>query len=598
MYANSLTAWRLFCIFLRLFSGAAMLMWLGFLVDTDEVAFDVAGWIVLGLALGALVLSVLFSRRIQWARIVMSIVLHALVLAAVTALPLVFLAELTVGEKMASTALIVLGAGLSFLGILVLHGNAMKHDMTGVSSSQGVTRPRRRWRVLTVTGVMLLLLTAGAWRVIPLLAAQPTITVDYLAQANAAVKPADYDPNHNAGPQYEKLFSQFTPLPEILDGRFKAWPADLLLDEYEALREWASLNEPALPSLAEAARCPYWWYELKSSDGSLSGIRTLDLESNRNCVRGITLLAKYKASRGDVDEALRLLADLHMLGVHRAKGGTLLGQLTGVAVCKVCYDAVLSVLSHCQVEKDSLRRTFDTFASRMPFADVPRFSEVERMYGHDSIQRFFTDDGYGSGKLIPTQLYESNRNRSQFTAPISYLDAVRICLAYPRREETTRLFNSYFAVARAISRQTPWQMYSQGTSYEEVVERILAGNFYLHDGFVALPRCIEIAWRHRASAQGLVAVLAILTYKAQEGHLPDSLEELTASGLLSEIPMDPYSNGPLVYRPTKDDFTLYTIGEDYVDDGGMHYEWNGMGFGDYVFWPIPDPAQEQEDEQI
>jgi hypothetical protein len=53
--------------------------------------------------------------------------------------------------------------------------------------------------------------------------------------------------------------------------------------------------------------------------------------------------------------------------------------------------------------------------------------------------------------------------------------------------------------------------------------------------------------------------------------------------------MDPYSGEALIYRVTENGFTLYSVGEDFVDNDGQSFDWeNGLG-ADHVFWPIPKP---------
>ncbi len=102
----------------------------------------------------------------------------------------------------------------------------------------------------------LLCLAIVAWRIVPLLVAEPTIALDYPSQANQASKPADYDPGHNAAPHYEGLFSQFIPLPEALKDKHRLWPTDLSPEEFKAWEEWAPVNNSALSTLAQTARCP------------------------------------------------------------------------------------------------------------------------------------------------------------------------------------------------------------------------------------------------------------------------------------------------------------------------------------------------------
>jgi hypothetical protein len=63
--------------------------------------------------------------------------------------------------------------------------------------------------------------------------------------------------------------------------------------------------------------------------------------------------------------------------------------------------------------------------------------------------------------------------------------------------------------------------------------------------------------------------------------------------------MDPFSDKPLVYRKTDDDFILYSAGYNFKDDGGEYgrnrsgeiSRW--MDNGDTVFWPLHEPQAAQ-----
>ena len=97
----------------------------------------------------------------------------------------------------------------------------------------------------------------------------------------------------------------------------------------------------------------------------------------------------------------------------------------------------------------------------------------------------------------------------------------------------------------------------------------------------------------------MLAILAVLQYEKEQGELPQSLDVLVEKGLLNEVPIDPFSDKPLVYRKTDDGFTLYSVGLNFIDDGGMPDDYKGKNKspqakkwtekGDTVFWPVnPD----------
>ncbi|KAB2661210.1 MAG: hypothetical protein DVB31_12690 [Verrucomicrobia bacterium] len=54
---------------------------------------------------------------------------------------------------------------------------------------------------------------------------------------------------------------------------------------------------------------------------------------------------------------------------------------------------------------------------------------------------------------------------------------------------------------------------------------------------------------------------------AHAGRIPDALAELVPTHL-AEVPADPFDGKPLRYRHTNDTYTVYSLGEDGVDDGG------------------------------
>jgi hypothetical protein len=73
------------------------------------------------------------------------------------------------------------------------------------------------------------------------------------------------------------------------------------------------------------------------------------------------------------------------------------------------------------------------------------------------------------------------------------------------------------------------------------------------------------------------------------------LDELVAAGYLAELPMDPYSEWPLVYRRTEGNFMLYSRGADFKDNNGVHSpKWGADARGgDYVFWPVQNETAKE-----
>ena len=71
--------------------------------------------------------------------------------------------------------------------------------------------------------------------------------------------------------------------------------------------------------------------------------------------------------------------------------------------------------------------------------------------------------------------------------------------------------------------------------------------------------------------------LLIEQHHARHAAYPDSLEAV-ADGLGGEIPTDPFTGEPILYRPREGGFALYSVGPNWVDDGGEVGAW----------WPAGD----------
>jgi hypothetical protein len=566
------------------FSLTAWIVWGTASFSERTPALDVPGVAVLAIAVTTLFLAILFLRRARRAGILASIVLHLLLLATTAGTIFgVFVGEDAIA-KMAPFCFGFLGVGLLGIALLVLHGEGMRRDLTPDSSSQTAGKPCQRcWITRAAVCGLGLLLAWAAWWIVPLLMAQPTIVVDYLSEANRS-QPPDYDPNLDAGPLYEKFFAEFKPLPDVLKDKWKSWPTDLDPCSVDALKLWSAANEPVLPLLTRIAQCPYLCCKMQSSSGALWDVNVPYLAEERLCSRGILALAKRKAGQGQVNEAVDLLADLHMMGMHRVQGRMAIEQFVGVALCTLAMDNLLAILDRHEVDAATLKRLVRVFSSRLPGFDLPRFTETEHLYTLDWIQHAFTDDGHGDGRLIPGRLYEMRKNGP---LSLSYAKAFGVCLNHPGRAATVHQMEESFEARNGLAARTPRQLHDSGTDYETELKKLGAGNFVLNNGSHLEAWYFESCWRVKVSQGAGIAALAVLLHKAEQGSLPTSLQELVDDRYLEHVPADPFSGGSIVYKVTGDHFVLYSVGVDFIDNGGVPATWQDIGDGkDRVFWPV------------
>ena len=83
----------------------------------------------------------------------------------------------------------------------------------------------------------------------------------------------------------------------------------------------------------------------------------------------------------------------------------------------------------------------------------------------------------------------------------------------------------------------------------------------------------EITWDlvdlARMSHEIETLAVSLACFHAESGRWPTELKELCPS-LLKTIPIDRFSGKPLIYRPSKDGYLLYSIGRNRKDDGGQN----------------------------
>jgi hypothetical protein len=98
----------------------------------------------------------------------------------------------------------------------------------------------------------------------------------------------------------------------------------------------------------------------------------------------------------------------------------------------------------------------------------------------------------------------------------------------------------------------------------------------------------RFARNHAESVAALrltVAELAVRGYEASLGRPPATLSDLVPEWL-SQIPLDPFGNGTLIYRPLTNSFLLYSVGPDGKDDRGTPSRKRGEKAG-YDLLPPP-----------
>jgi len=494
-----------------------------------------------------------------------------------------------------------------------------------------VKKPRKkRFTPLRITLlVVLILLGFLVIKIILFFNAEPTISVNYLEKWNQISRPKNYDPNKNAAFDYAKTAESMTEFPEILMDTDFDWVGNLPQDKLKKLQNWVASNEKNLVHVIRGAEKPYFWFELKSEDGSLW---MFDYDYDLALVRDIAFLIVYKAQleamNGSIDVAFEDLITVLKMACQLGDSEISLVKLLGLAEEVFVYDSVLCILYYCNPSMVSIRKFGSNIRQIKPISVDDLDFKWDRSHIQDFVQRIFTDDSQGNGHIIPTKHTKEQMSKYLFIRWFSkepdmlrqgwlekirefvgeifgidlYAEPSRItiyshiiyrALFGPYRKQTMKMIENDFEYFEKFKKMTLLQLKKQGIESDQDLRENRP--IHLLSNFLpAFYRYVELYRRGIITRGALIATIAILQYKNDTGRLPKSLEQLVSEGYLNELPMDIYSDKPLVYKKTGDNFILYSYGADfdddsgtYIDDYGIYVDWGeGRNGGDKVFWPV------------
>jgi hypothetical protein len=109
-------------------------------------------------------------------------------------------------------------------------------------------------------------------------------------------------------------------------------------------------------------------------------------------------------------------------------------------------------------------------------------------------------------------------------------------------------------------------------------------HFWQDTGEPNMERLHELYLRELSSRRAMFILIALRRCKDKTGQWPSTLDEIRRL-LPADALLDPLNGGAFVYRLTEDGFTLYSIGQNRIDENG---EFAGRKKGrpdDYPYWP-------------
>ncbi len=473
-------------------------------------------------------------------------------------------------------------------------------------------------RSFQVIGVLLLCLILY---IVWFFTGKPNITTNYFTQLNELVRPT-VDESLNAAPYYQQAAelyeknwddaaeSRDREPNDLTDEQRQMLETDmnvLLGSGYEKATDqqrkrvirWLQKNEEIFDLLAAGSKKPYYWVSYKD-DGDLASLienvmpRLSTFRSLAQALRWRTGLA---ISEGRCGDALDDVRTCYRLGQHLTGEKILVEQLVGFAIEGLATYTFRETLSQCQIDSKTLvaiQADFEKMTVEQRF--VPSL-KAESLLFYDGIQRYFIDDPFGGhldlrglDGLSDFQLFlvKPLEQKGIFVLP-------HILFTHPDKEQTRETYDKFCEFWEKTAMKTPSQLRTEDIDFKKQAEEIVKGNLLLETSAPKFARTSEIGHRLKTSLESSLAIIAILRFKGDKGSYPENFGQLISEGYLKELPIDPFSDKPLVYRQEDDTFILYSYGKDFDDDGGQYSEWGQSRYGgDQVFWPVESTEQKEE----
>ncbi len=450
---------------------------------------------------------------------------------------------------------------------------------------------KKKWLLAAIAFLLALFIL----KIALLLTAKPKIAVNYVAEYNRMTRPENCDPNENAAPHCQKAFDTFVEMPHELIKPYADWPTDFNSTEQALLEEWLASNSQAFEYFRTAVNKPYYWLQRQSKrDNSMFSIMFPELSPLRTLTRAVSWQAKLNTSKGRFKKAFEDILDCYRAGCQKCRTPSFLtDQHAGLGTKQTATSIAFVILDRTLVNNTSLKFFQDALRAELTEDTYVPDIQTEKLILYDALQRTFIDNGRGTGRLAWRRAWYFDTMCGRGPNILRRLN----CFIGPTRNQIAEQIEQLFSSFELLKTRTPWQLHNQDDDYFTKIEAIHHNNFFLGMLGTNPRRIFQLHHKVRAQTEAILTILAVLRFKADNNRIPETLDKLVSAGYLQSVPMDPYSDEPLVYKPEGNNFRLYSLGQNFEDDGGLIGDsftstslWSSSGPNpfspDIVYWPV------------
>ena len=349
---------------------------------------------------------------------------------------------------------------------------------------------------------------------------------------------------------------------------------------------WLDRNAAACELIHRASRKPRFYMPVITAykPSAICSVLLPPLQKYRSVAKLLQVRALFRMHRGDVTEAWQDMLALHRLARLIDQHPSLVAQMVAVGVDGIASQTGISLATQKTLPDAKKHAILRELASLRP---IGRTVEIV-----DKCERFFVLD---TTAMISRQggLAELRKMQTGPVQPDNVKDTI-LSLAQVDWNQMLRAVNEHYnrlgaalretadkgkqarddaistvqarCMKRSAKRGNPILLAIGGRLFRTQLTSVFTDTLL----FVLTPsliRCCEMQDRGRIQHDIETIAVALACYHAEHGRRPDKLEDLTPK-LVKTIPPDPFTAGPLTYKPRPDGYLLYSVGMDLIDDGG------------------------------
>lgn len=413
---------------------------------------------------------------------------------------------------------------------------------------------------------------------------EANVSVDYVAKLNEPIL---------ATPQSDWSWPILQTLVPVMDQSphpDARWPGEAGWKDSVA---WLERHASDVETIRRGAAKPAFGAPLRAGvEGSQSpplvgAVVTIALPQLNHFRRFAYILAMDAGRAVEMKDAERLKRDLDAifnLSDQLRRRDFLITDLVSLSIRTVGLNTLMRVLEH----DPSLLSDASMVEYAHRFSLIRRADDLityrgERYFFYDLVQRMYTDDGNGDGRLAPEAadvfrelqsamtLQANQGTRDWYEAPAALALGPAAMLVTASRKDLLYEYDAYMDACEARLSQNLRDL-RDADAEKRIVELKSSPLLSVRYAMVAtvapaLNRTQVSAERALGMQEGAQVVIALELYKRRTGAYPDTLNALVPT-LLPRIPADRIDGAPLRYRLIDGKPIVYSVGADRDDDAG------------------------------